>query len=321
MALVERTVVLAKKETNYGTDAAPAGTDGVLCMNVRPDVRFQSIMRNPQKQSLGNYPYIPETGGNAAGGGISFDVELRGAGSAYTTALLPKVDPLLQACGLTLTVSSGTSASYAPVSTGIPGCTIWAYLDGQLNKYVGCRGSVKLSLKAGQPAVWSFTMQSLTTVLSDASLVAGTYEAANTTPPAWVKYSTNSALKIGTGNIEAIVTAVEIDLGMNVQVAPNANTGNNRNEIVLAGRDVGGSMDPELVAVATYDYLAKMIAGSTESMTIQVGGTQFNKVTITCPRTVFGQIGWAERAGKRTLSIPFKIAESAGDDELTILYN
>jgi hypothetical protein len=319
--LTERTSLLAKTEATYGTDATPAGTDGVLAMNIKPDVRFQSLIRNVQKATIGNYAPVSETSGNAAAGGISFDVELRGAGSAYSTAVKPKISPLLQACGLTETVSSGTSVTYAPASTGINGCTIYAYLDGIIAKLVGCRGNVKLALKAGAPATLTFDMQALTIAFTDGALVAGTYEPVNTAPPTWLKYSGTSALKIGTGNYEPIVQNLTLDLGNNVQISPSANSANGRAEIFIAARDIGGTFDPELVTEASFDYEGAMLAATQMAGTAQVGITQWNRAILTMPKLVLGQIGHQDRNGRRALSIPFKCAENAGDDEISLVFS
>jgi hypothetical protein len=320
MALIARTTLFAKKETSYGTDVyggTAAGTDGILALNVRPDPRFASLVRNVQRASLGKLPPVSETGGSDPGGGISFDVEIRGPGAAATA---PRVSPLLQACGLTETLGTGTagSASYAPASSGIPGCTIYAYMDGILWKLVGCRGNVKLTLQAGQVGLYNFTFQALTIGLADQGLLTGTYE--TTSPPSFVKYGTVSSLKIDTGDYEAIVQRLEVDLGNRIEVAPNANAPNNRNEIVLAERDVGGSFDPEMVPVATYDFWSKMKQASAIALTAQVGGTQWNKLLLTATKMVLGQIGLGERAGKRAFTIPFKLAETNGDDELMIAF-
>jgi hypothetical protein len=317
--LTARTTLLAKTETGYGTDVTPTGLDGVLAMNVKPDVRFQSLIRNVQKSTLGKYAPVSETGGNTAAGGISFDVELRGAGSAYSTAILPKIDPLLKACGLTGTIVAGTSVTYTPISTGISGCTIYTYLDGVIAKLIGCRGNAKLSLKAGQPAVWTFDMQALTIAFTDGALVPGTYESGSPTPPPWTKYGTFSSFM--TGAILPAVTAVDIDFGNSVQVATDANKINGRGRIDIVERDIQGTFDPELVLIATYDWHVAMQSATQIAGTVVVGTAANNKCTITLPRMVLGQIGHQDRSGSRALSIPFKAAESAGDDEITILFN
>lgn len=322
MALVSRTVILAKVESNYGTDATPTGTDGVLAVNaVRPDPRFESVVRNAQKASLGKLPPISALGGNDPGASIAFDVEIRGAGSAYSTTVLPKVDPLLKACGLTGSVSSGTSVTYSPVSTGIPGVTIYAYMDGQLFKFVGCRGNARLTMKAGQCALWSFQFEALSANLSDASLVTGTYEVGNTVPPVWLKYGTVNALGIGTAPYAAVVQSAEVNLGNNIQIQPNANTASGRGEVIITERDIQGSMDPELVAVATYPFFADATGAVQKALAIQVGTAQFNRLIVNASRMVPASLSVQERAGKRTFSMPFKLAELNGDDEVTFVYS
>jgi hypothetical protein len=291
-------------------------------MNVRPDPRFQNLIRNVQKPSLGKLSPMSQLGGNDPGGTITFDVELRGAGSAYTTAVLPKVDPLLKACGMTGSVSSGTSVNYTPLSTGIPGVTIYAYMDGVIWKCIGCRGNARLTMKVGDVAKWSFEMTARSIAFSDGAMVVGTYEPGNPQPPAWLKYGTVSAMKMGTGNYEAEIGSFEISLGNDVQIVPNANVASGIGEVIIAARDIQGSFDPALVLAATNPFFTQAKAATELALTAQVGTTAFNRVITTATRMVMMGASLQERNGIRAFSTPFRLSESAtGDDEVGILYS
>ncbi len=105
--------LLAKIETTEGTDASPSGTtDGILCENlqINPDVKLTQT--NEVTGSLDNRAPIP--GGSSLG--ISFDVYLRGSGSAATP---PEFGKLLTACGFKeIITASAVPASAAAATAG-----------------------------------------------------------------------------------------------------------------------------------------------------------------------------------------------------------
>ena len=104
--------ILAKAESSYGSDPTPTGSANyvqVIDLNIEPIVSDE-VSRDLIRPYMGNYEVIPaNTRVN-----VTFDVEMAGSGSAGQS---PKYGAILKACGLSETVVSSTSVTYAPVST------------------------------------------------------------------------------------------------------------------------------------------------------------------------------------------------------------
>lgn len=100
-------VILAKVEVTEGVDASPTGTDAVLVENVRGPTPNPNITNtNEVTGSLDGF-------GRIVGGmtfGISFDVYLKGSGTAGTA---PEFGPLLKACGWAETATATAVPSSA----------------------------------------------------------------------------------------------------------------------------------------------------------------------------------------------------------------
>ena len=109
--LTRKRVILIEAESSYGTDPTPAATDVVL-------VRDLSI--TPQSSDVVNRdvvrPYLGASEQLLANTRVecTFSVELAGSGTAGTA---PRYGSALKACGFSETVASGTSVTYAPVSS------------------------------------------------------------------------------------------------------------------------------------------------------------------------------------------------------------
>jgi hypothetical protein len=113
MALTRKGLIIAAKESTYGTDATPVGADAIKVANInitplQSDVVSRQIVRpflgNPE-QLLANQRVE-----------LTFDVELTGSGVAGTA---PAYGILLQACGFAEAVSAATSVTYTPVECGV----------------------------------------------------------------------------------------------------------------------------------------------------------------------------------------------------------
>lgn len=88
-----KTLVLVKLESPYGTDAAPAGADAILCKDVRvTPMNAEFDPRDFIRPYMGNSESLPA----GEHGMIEFAVELQGSG---TPATAPKWGRLLRACG------------------------------------------------------------------------------------------------------------------------------------------------------------------------------------------------------------------------------
>ena len=170
MALLTRKrVILIETESSYGTDPTPAATDVVLVtdLSITPqssDVVNRDVVR----------PYLGSSEQLLANTRVecTFSVELAGSGTAGTA---PRYGSALKATGLSETVSSGTSVTYAPVSSSFSSVTIHYNVDGVRHKVTGCRGSFTISAEVGSIPTIDFTFTGIYNAPTDTALPTVTY--------------------------------------------------------------------------------------------------------------------------------------------------
>lgn len=133
-------IILAKKETTYGTDASPAAdTDSVrtLDFSIQP-MNMDAIESNEDKANPGADVQVL-VGKNVV---VSFGVFMAGAGTAGD---LPAYDPLFAGCGYVGdNTTVPTEARYTQVFPVTDSLTIHVDIDGKLHALVGARGSLEI---------------------------------------------------------------------------------------------------------------------------------------------------------------------------------
>ena len=171
MALTRKRLIQVKKESTYGTDSTPIGTDALLVRNleitpIEADVVSRDLIRN----YLGNSPQLLAQTRVS----ITFQVELAGSGTAGTA---PRYGAILQACGLSETIVASTSVTYAPVSSAFSSATIYFNNDGIRHILTGCRGTFTLNAEVGQIPTIDFTMIGVYNAPTDTAAPSTTYSA------------------------------------------------------------------------------------------------------------------------------------------------
>ena len=167
--LTRKRVILIEAESSYGTDPTPAATDVVLVtdLSITPqssDVVNRDVVR----------PYLGSSQQLLANTRVecTFSVEFCGSGSAGTA---PRYGSALKACGLSETVSSGTSVTYEPISANFSSVTIHYNVDGVRHIVTGCRGTVALSAEVGAIPTLDFTFTGIYNAPTDTALPSVTY--------------------------------------------------------------------------------------------------------------------------------------------------
>ena len=202
--LVNREIILAKEEVTYNTDAAPSASTNAVLVE-KPAWAFDSprmIDRPAIRTSFGKLQKI--FGGTLKM--ISFDVEMKGSGSAGTA---PEIGPLLKSCGMTETIVGATSVTYAFSSTlsDYKSLTIWYYQDGTAHKLTGCIPiSCSFNADVGAVPKWSFSFAGHDTGRSDLALATPTYNATAPVPFIGATFTIQT--------YAAIVSKLSFDLGL-----------------------------------------------------------------------------------------------------------
>ena len=310
--LINRTAILAKNETTYGTDATPAASDAIDVFDFTIKPTGDKIVRQPYKANLSPSEHV--IGKKLVEG--SFKMEVRGAGAAYSASVRPDPDPILRASGLSATVDTTPGAekvTYDPVSTGFESVTIYAYMDGLIHKVLGCFCTFKLIAQAGQIAIFEVSFKGLYQVPVDGAIITPTLLALQ--PP----IVQSVGLTIG-GWAAGVYEKLEMDAAVEISERPDLNSAEGLKGLAITGRQPAGSMDPLAVTEATKSFWANWKAGTAEALTATIGSTQYNKMTLSAPKVQISDIAWGDRSKERIYSLGLNFAGNAGDDEFQLVF-
>ena len=302
--LLHKTQLAAKVEAAEGTAENPGAGDALLVINPSFSPQVQMHERKIVTSDLS--PYKSLSGRRSAS--LSFEVELKGEGSA---GVAPEWGELMRACGFDEDIVASTSVTYTPASSGVPSITLSLYMDGLLTKLWGARGSVKLSLSAGEPGRLNFQFTAADFSVTDAAMLSGvSYDA--TEPESFL------AANFSIDSYSAVVERVDFDIANTLQLRSDVNKQSGYVSTLLTGRRPVGSLDPELPLVADYDVFTKWRDGNEGALSLTLGATAGNIATITAPKCRYTKLGLAERGRARTRGADFELNRNNGDDELSI---
>lgn len=310
----KRRVVAAKVEGVEGTaEALTAAEGGVLAIDPKVDVDMDRYERNAAKASIGKLASL--VGSRKAS--LSFKAEVAGAGAAYSASVLPKIDTYLMACGFarTLVTTGGSeSVTYAPASTGDSSITLGCYEDGVIKSIKGARGdSCKIVSKVGEPVIMEFVFTGVWNGLLDGAMLAPTY---GPVPPVFLSAG------FTVDSYAAVISAINIDIANTTHLRDSANAAEGYLSNVITERKITGDMDPEMVLKATRDWYGKWLAGAAGALNIgYIGSTQYNKFKITGPALVPTKVSDDDAEGQVIAGHTFEMAETTGDNEISILFD
>jgi len=307
--LTNREVILIKVEATYGTDSVPVeATDAVLVENLA--WANEGLRMNERPAVRANINMLQQVYGGRLGS-ITFDIELKGGGGAVDVP--PEIAPVLRACGLGETINAAVDVTYEPVSTGHESFTVYYFQDGIRYIMTGARGNISFSLETGAVGKASVTLTGHIALPTDVALASPTYD--GVVPVAVI----NAPFAVG--GYSAIINALSFDMSNTVATPPDMSASDGYSEIQITGRDVNGSFDPEAVVVATDFPLQDLEQGNTLVLSTGVIGTGIGgRYQVDMPAIYYRDVSPGDRDGVRTLENPFGAAESAGDDEVSIIF-
>ena len=309
MALLTRKrVILIETESSYGTDPTPAATDVVLVtdLSITPqssDVVNRDVVR----------PYLGSSEQLLANTRVecTFSVELAGSGTAGTA---PRYGSALKATGLSETVSSGTSVTYAPVSSSFSSVTIHYNVDGVRHKVTGCRGSFTISAEVGSIPTIDFTFTGIYNAPTDTALPTVTY--GNQATPLIVKNGNTSGFQLL--SYAGALQSLTMDLG--VSTVYRELVGGTK-EVIITDRASNGSVTIEAPTIAQKDYFTAALTDSTlGNLAFLHGTTAGNKVQLTSSKVDIGDVNYGEMDGVAMLEIPYTLVPSSANNEFSLIY-
>ena len=309
MALLTRKrVILIETESSYGTDPTPAATDVVLVtdLSITPqssDVVNRDVVR----------PYLGSSEQLLANTRVecTFSVELAGSGTAGTA---PRYGSALKATGLSETVSSGTSVTYAPVSSSFSSVTIHYNIDGVRHKVTGCRGSFTISAEVGAIPTIDFTFTGIYNAPTDTALPTVTY--GNQATPLIFKNGNTSGFQLL--SYAGALQSLTMDLG--VSTVYRELVGGTK-EVIVTDRASNGSVTIEAPTIAQKDYFtAALTDSSLGNLQFLHGTTAGNKVQLTSTKVDIGDVNYGEMDGVAMLEIPYTLVPSSAGNEFSLIY-
>lgn len=306
--LTRRRTILAKIETSYGVDPTPTGAANAILvrnLNITPQ-NSEIVSRDLVRPYLGNSEQLQASTHVT----LDFEVELAGSGAAGTA---PAYGCLLRACGLSETVSTGVSVTYAPISTGFESVTVYFNVDGTLHKITGARGTVELNINARQIPVYKFTFTGLYSAPIATALPTVTYTAFQTPLVANNDNTTGFSFFSYAGVLES--------LNLNVGNTVNYRTLVGSESVIVTDRKTSGTCQIEAPAIGTKDFFAAALAdGTLGALDITHGTAGGNKVQITSSRIDLSNPSYTDNNGINMLSLPFvAVPSTAGNDEFSIV--
>ncbi|MFA4871376.1 MAG: phage tail tube protein [Pedobacter sp.] len=315
--LESRALILAKIEATYGTDSAPViATDAILTSKPTVEIIEETKAREVVLPYMGKLKDIPL----GVGVKISFSVEVRGSGTAATP---PRIGAILRACGFTQTLVVGPPAyvTYDPNSAqDIESNTVYFYLDGLLWKALGCVGnSCKLTMKTNEIAKFDFELTGLWGGVASITEVAFP-------SPTFGDSITPPILRSATFTIDtyaAIIESIETNLANTIIKRASANTSTGILRYSRIAREISGSCDPEVVALATYNPLTTWEAGTTGAIAVTVGNTTGNRLIVAIPNAMKKAPKFGAREGIVTYAIEFSANPTmvAGNTEVQFKFD
>ena len=309
MALLTRKrVILIETESSYGTDPTPAATDVVLVtdLSITPqssDVVNRDVVR----------PYLGSSEQILANTRVecTFSVELAGSGTAGTA---PRYGSALKATGLSETVASGSSVTYAPVSSSFSSVTIHYNVDGVRHKVTGCRGRFTSSAEVGSIPTIDFTFTGIYNAPTDTALPTGTY--GNQATPLIFKNGNTSGFQLL--SYAGALQSLTMDLG--VSTVYRELVGGTK-EVIITDRASNGSVTIEAPTIAQKDYFTAALTDSTlGNLAFLHGTTAGNKVQLTSSKVDIGDVNYGEMDGVAMLEIPYTLVPSSANNEFSLIY-
>ena len=309
MALTRKKVLLAKKETTYGTDPTADASNAIQVTNVEvtpiesdnvEPASFQGFIGNSTRSTLVANKRVS----------ISFDVELGGSGAAGTA---PAFGPLLEACGMIETVVSATSVTYAPDATPTDSVTICSYYDGSLHKITGARGTVTFSMTAGQFPLASFQFIG---IFNAVSAGGSTTTIANQAAALEIN-DTNVTTATFHGETSQRIESFDFALNNNLIYKETASN----QQAIIVDRTPGGTAVIEAPSLGSVNYFTKVTGTTTASSSIVIGASAGNITTLTIPQTDITGVTYGDTNGVISLSMPYVARPTgAGNDEFSLAF-
>lgn len=322
--------VSIKAESGTDTFTATSVSGFVLAQNIAYSILEGAAYERSELR--GNFNKMDSIPG-PAGAQISFEVPLKGAGTA---GLPPDYGIALLGCGFQEVRTSGTKVEYKAYATfdgngtitlvsgtGTlnPGPSYSVEFDEDGVRYAlkGGWGNVSIDGEVGKPLIAKFSFQGSYVAVSGQAMFSESDIALfvnNTVPPTLLSAGVSCPSLSGV----CVFEKVTWDAGNSIALRKNANDSAGIMGALITDRRPTGSIDPEMVLPGTADVYAAWRAGTPGAVsTVTLGSAAGNKLKIDAPRCIVKSLAPADRNQVRTLGLTFDISSLPTDLDGTCL--
>lgn len=297
--LVHRnTVVAFKVEGTAGTAETGLDADDAkfLTFDAMIEPTIQVAERRPDSGTGGQLPGTP----GQYLGRFSCTMELRGKGSSG----VPAWAAMLPCFGLAARTGQAYHLSNATADKAT--ATVQVYNDGIRRQLHGAMGSrLRITGKPGERVMIEMEMIGIYTKASDQAILAPTHE--TTLPP---RFASNA---ITWGSEAPLVSEFSLDLNLETTMrADSSNVAGAIHAFITGFRPVV-TMDPETQLVAADDLDGAFMAGDTRTLSIPIGATANNIITLAAPRTQVESKPPQNREGISVEQVTLRCCDAATD--------
>lgn len=299
-------VVLAKKETTYGTDIVPvAAANAIEIVGAEIDpIVADEVTHDVDRSGLGNV--ISALVGKHVV--VRFKVALSPSGAAGTA---PAWGVLMELCAMSETIVTATSVTYAPVDSTEPSGSLYFHTTQAKHALLGARGNWSIDLASKAYPYIQFEFTGLLVAPVAASIPAATLSAFKA--PQAVS-NANSAFSLH--GISAIMRSM--NFSPNNEVKYNNLVGSE--SVTIADRAAGGSVVIDAPALATKDWYAAVQAGTLGVLSFTHGKTAGAIAEIRGDLTQLSTIANQDNDGELGHSFTTRmIPSSAGADDCKVI--
>lgn len=308
--MTDRSFLLAKVESVYGTDSVPTAANAMWAENIAYKIEGARERGAPAKPGVGPVPGTVY-GQHAM---VSFEIPLAASGVAGTA---PKWAPLPKACGWGETLVAVTSATYALLpdpQTSDSLTLVWN--DGRrLHKVTGWRGRMGLRMAAGKRPMLTFVGRGLYTQVTTRALPAH----ADTTWTGWL-----DAKPIANGRTTFSLATVALPLReLTLEQSDNVifNDLPHQENVTLRGsRAYTGSVKASTPLPSALNVETPWEAGTSSVGALVHESAAGNIVTVNF-KAQLGQPDYSDDRGEDVMTIPLDLTPTALnlDDEFSIV--
>lgn len=245
--------VAVKIEPTSGTDSVPTlATDAVRPVGI-PVLTISDLESGDRSDVVtGVLGTIDNAAPAGTFGTIDVQVELCGAGAAYSASVKPPVDALLRMSGFSSTFATN-KYTYTSLDTGMETASVYCYSGGRVFKLIGCVAAPKLDMEANKRGLMTFSITGKLASIAAADPM-GAVTLSAVIPPLFHSATANIGAWTSTDPTEPLVIKkLGLDFGTTVSDRASAGAADGLIGYLITDRKTSQTMTTEVVSFAKFD--------------------------------------------------------------------